>query len=79
MCGYIMTVDMYDITCVVAEFVSIEVHMQAEVVDVFTMTLMYGKVMEERIETTVCKAFSRGSMWSLPKLSRVVSQIRSLS
>ena len=62
MCGDMMTVDMYDMICVVAEYVGIEVHMYAEVVDVFTMTLMYRDVMDERIETTVCKAFSRGSV-----------------
>ena len=63
MCGYMMTVDMYDMICVVAEYVSIQVHMYAEVVDVFTITLMYRDVMEERIETTVCKEFSRGSVY----------------
>ena len=62
MCGYMMTVDMYDMICVVAEYVGIEVHMYAEAMDVFTMTLMYRDVMDERIETTVWKAFSNESV-----------------
>ena len=62
MCGYMMTVDMYDMICVVAEYVGIEVHMYAEVVDVFNMTLVYRDVMDERIETTLCTAFSRESV-----------------
>ena len=62
MCGYMMTVDMYDMICVVAEYVGIEVHMYAEAVDVFTMTLMYRDVMNERIETTTCKTFSSKSV-----------------
>ena len=48
--------------CVVTEYVSIKVHMYAEVVDVFTMTLMYRNGMDERIETTTCKVFPRGSV-----------------
>ena len=62
MCGYMMTVEIYDMICVVAEYVGIEVHIYVEVVDVFIMTLMYRDVMDERIEKTVCKAFSRGSV-----------------
>ena len=62
MCGDMMTVDIYNMICVVAEYVGIEVHMYAEVVDVFTMTLMYRDVMDERIETTVWKAFSNESV-----------------
>ena len=52
-----VTVDMYDIICVVAEYVGIEVHMYVKVVDVFPMMLMYRDVMNKRIETTVCKTF----------------------
>ena len=50
MCGYMMTVDMYDMICVVEEYVSIEVHMYAEVVDVCTMTLMYRDVLDKTIK-----------------------------
>ena len=57
MCGDMMTVDMYDMIYVVAEYVEIEVHMYAQTMDMFTMTLMYRDVMNERIETTVWKAF----------------------
>ena len=53
---------MYDMMCVVADYVDIEVNMHTEVVDVFTKTLMYCDVMEVKIETTVCKAFSNKIM-----------------
>ena len=53
MCVQVMTVDMYDMICIVAQYVGIEVHVYAEVVEMFTMTLMYRNVMDERIETTV--------------------------
>ena len=53
---------MYVMICVVAKYAGIEVYMYADVVDVFTMTLMHRDVIDERIETTVCKAFSRGSV-----------------
>ena len=49
MCGYMMTVKTFEIMCEVTNFVGIGVHSYVELVDVFTMTLMYGDAMEENI------------------------------
>ena len=46
---YMMTVDMYDLMCVLENYVVIEIHTCAKVALVFTMTLMYCNVMEEKI------------------------------
>ena len=61
MCGYMMTVDMYDIMYVVTGYVDIEVHLFAEVVDAFTMTLMCRDVMEKRLKQQCAKHF-QGSL-----------------
>ena len=50
MCGYIMIVDMYEMMCVVADYVSIGIHTYAKKVDVFTISLMYRDVTEEKIK-----------------------------
>ena len=63
-CSYMITVDMYNMMCVVADYADIGVHMYAEFFDVFTIKLMYRDVMEKRIEATVYKAFSRGNLLS---------------
>ena len=57
MCGYTMTVNTFEIMCEVADCVGIGVSTYAEIADVFTMTLMYREVMEEKIEAKMCKAF----------------------
>ena len=56
---YMMTVDMYNMICGMADYVGIEVRTYAEVVDVLTITLMYGDVMEEKFEITVQYTFKR--------------------
>ena len=52
MCGYMMTVNMYDMICVMVDYVGIEVHTYAKEANVFTITLMYRDVMEVKIATT---------------------------
>ena len=59
MCGDMMTVDMHDMMCVVLEYTRIEVHMYAETVDIFTMTLMYRDVIEQESKQQCAKHFSK--------------------
>ena len=52
MCKYMMTVDMYEMMCKVADYVGINVvRAYTEVlVDVFPMTLMFLDMMEEKFQ-----------------------------
>ena len=43
--------------CEVVEYIGIRIDASAEVVDVFTMTLMYRDLMLGRTESKICKAF----------------------
>ena len=45
-----MTVNMFKIMCKVANYVGIKVHTNAEIAKVFTMTLIYRDIREERLK-----------------------------
>ena len=49
-----------EMMCEVADYIGIGDHVYAEVVDVFTMTLMFGDIMLERSEAKICRAFTVG-------------------
>ena len=61
-CMFCSSIDMYNMMCVVADYVDIDVHTYVEFVNMFTMTPMFCDVKKEKIETMVCNAFSRGSV-----------------
>ena len=50
-----MTLNMYEKMCEVAENIGIGINAYAEVVDVFTMTLMYCDLMLEYLESKFVK------------------------
>ena len=52
-CGIVMILNMY---------LMMGIDAYAEVVDVFTMTLMYSDLMLERTESKICKAFAIGQL-----------------
>ena len=58
-CGFMMTANMYEIMCTVSEYIGIELSDYAEIVDIFTMSMMYYDAMEERAKATMLKAFPK--------------------
>ena len=61
-CGFMMTENMYEAMCTVSEYIGIELSEYAEIVDIFTMSVMYYDAMEERAKATMLKAFSSESI-----------------
>ena len=57
--GYMVTVNMFEVMCKAADYVGIVVRMYAEVVDVFTMTLLYRDFMNEKLRQACEKYFQR--------------------
>ena len=55
-----MTLNMYEMMFEVAEYIGIGIIAYAEVVNVFTLTLMYRDLMLERTDLKTCKAFEIG-------------------
>ena len=60
MCGVMMTLNMYEMMCEVAKYIGIGIDAYVEVVDVFTMTLLFRDLMLEQTKSKICKAFAIG-------------------
>ena len=57
-----MTANMYEVICTASEYVGIEISEYAEIVDIFTMSVMYYDAMEGRAKVTILKAFPSKSV-----------------
>ena len=61
-CGFMMTANMYEVMCTVSEYIGIELSEYAEIVDIFTINVMYYDAMKKRAKTTMLKAFPSESI-----------------
>ena len=60
--GFMMTANMYEVMCTISEYVGNKLHELAEIVDIFTMSLMYYDAMEEKTKAKMLKAFPSGNV-----------------
>ena len=61
-CEFIMTANMCEAMCIVSEYIGIKLSEYAEIVDIFTMRVMYYDVMNERAKATMLKVFPSESV-----------------